>query len=146
MNRSYPPTTIRRLVAVLFFAQCLSSAALIANIQVSPIIGTQLSGHIELAGVAGTLLLIGAAISAQLSGRFMQRFGRRLGLALGFLIGTAGMLISGAGVLFGSFVLYLLGVALVGGGRGAADQSRYAAAYTQQRAQRARAISTIVFA
>ena len=146
MNRFYSQTTIRRLVAVLFFAQCLSSAALIANIQVSPIIGTQLSGHIELAGVAGTLLLIGAAISAQLSGRFMQRFGRRLGLALGFLIGTAGMVISGAGVLFGSFVLYLLGVALVGGGRGAADQSRYAAADTQLPAQRARAISTIVFA
>ena len=146
MTISYPPRITRRLTGTLFIVQCLSSAALIANIQVNPIVGARLSGHIELAGVAGTLLLIGAAISAHFSGRFMQRFGRRPGLALGFLIGTIGMLLSGAGVVFGSFMLFLLGVVLVGGARGAADQSRYAAADTQPPAQRARAISMIVFA
>jgi MFS family permease len=143
---SYSSRVARRLTNTLFIAQCLSSAALIANIQVNPIVGARLSGHIELAGVAGTLLLVGAAISAHFSGRFMQRFGRRAGLALGFLVGAIGMLISGLGVVFGSFMLFLLGVALLGGGRGAADQSRYAAADTQPPAQRARAISTIVFA
>jgi len=146
MSISYSPRITRRLTSALFIAQCLSSAALIANVQVNPIIGARLSGHVELAGVAGTLLLVGAALSAHLSGHFMQRFGRRLGLALGFLIGTAGMLVSGAGVVFGSFALFLLGVVLVGGARGAADQSRYAAADTQPPAQRARAISMIVFA
>ncbi len=146
MTISYSPRTARRLTNILFIAQCLSSAALIANVQVNPIIGARLSGHVELAGVAGTLLLIGAAISAHLSGRFMQRFGRRLGLALGFLIGTIGMLISGTGVVLGSFTLFLLGVVLLGGARGAADQSRYAAADTQPPSQRARAISMIVFA
>src|SRR5215211_4717422 len=145
MSISYSSRVTRRLTNTLFIAQCLSSAALIANIQVNPIVGAKLSGHVELAGVGGTLLLIGAAISAHFSGRFMQRHGRRLGLALGFLIGTIGMLISGIGVVSGSFMLFLLGVALLGGGRGAADQSRYAAADTQPPAQRARAISTIVF-
>src|SRR5262245_24589729 len=146
MTVSYSPRITRRLTSTLFIVQCLSSAALIANIQVNPIVGARLSGHVELAGVAGTLVLIGAAISAHFSGRFMQRFGRRPGLALGFLIGTIGMLLSGAGVVFGSFMLFLLGVTLVGSARGATDQSRYAAADTQPPAQRARAISIIVFA
>jgi MFS family permease len=146
MTSPYSPSAARRLTRILFAAQCLSSAALIANIQVNPIVGARLSGHIELAGVAGTLLLLGAAISAHVSGRFMQRRGRRLGLALGFLVGTGGMLVSGLGVTFGSFALFLLGVALLGAARGAADQSRYAAADTQPPLQRARAISMIVFA
>ena len=146
MTSSYSPAIARRLTSVLFAAQCLSSAALIANIQVNSIVGAKLSGHVEFAGVAGTLLLVGAAVSAHVSGRFMQRYGRRLGLAIGFLVGTIGMLISGAGVVTGSFSLFLLGVLLLGGARGAADQSRYAAADTQPPQQRARAISMIVFA
>src|SRR5690349_14671562 len=141
MSISYSPSTARRLTRILFIAQCLSSAALIANIQVNPIVGAHLSGHVELAGVAGTLLLLGAAISAHVSGRFMQRHGRRLGLAIGFLVGTGGMLVSGLGVALSSFPLFLLGVTLLGAARGAADQSRYAAADTQPPLQRARAIS-----
>jgi MFS family permease len=146
MNPAHSRTVARRLVAVLFVAQCLSSAALIANIQVNPIMSARLGGSDSLAGVAGTLLQIGAAISAHLSGQFMQRRGRRLGLALGFLIGTVGMALSGTGVALGSFALFLVGVTLLGGARGAADQSRYAAADTQAPAHRARAISTVVFA
>lgn len=146
MDSSYSPAIARRLTSVLFVAQCLSSAALIANIQVNSIVGAKLSGHVGFAGVAGTLLLVGAAISAHVSGRFMQRFGRRLGLSLGFLVGTVGMLVSGAGVVAGSFGTFLLGVLLLGAARGAADQSRYAAADAQPQHQRARAISMIVFA
>jgi MFS family permease len=146
MVTSYSPRIARRLTNVLFIAQCLSSAALIANVQVNPIVSARLSGHVEFAGIAGTLLLIGAAVSAHVSGRFMQRFGRRLGLALGFFIGTIGMLVSGVGVVLARFLLFLLGIVLLGAARGAADQSRYAAADTQPPAQRARAISTIVFA
>ncbi|MFN8505651.1 MFS transporter [Kouleothrix sp.] len=147
MNSTFLPSSVaRRLVAVLFFAQCLSSAALIANIQVNPIVGSRLGGSDSLAGVPGTLLLIGAAVSAHVSGRFMQRFGRRPGLALGFVVGTCGMLLSGAGVVLGSFGVFLVGVALMGAARGAADQSRYAAADTQPPEHRARAISTVVFA
>lgn len=136
----------RRLVAVLFIAQCLSSAALIANIQMNPIIGAKLGGSPALAGVAGTLILLGAAVSAQVSGRFMQRYGRRLGLGLGFLVGACGMLLSGLGVVYGSFMVFLLGVTVVGAARGAADQSRYAAADTQPPERRGWAISMIVFA
>lgn len=96
--------------------------------------------------IAGTLLLLGAAVSAHFSGRFMQRYGRRLGLGLGFVVGAGGMLLSGAGVLFSSFALFLLGVTVVGAARGAADQSRYAAADTQPPERRGWAISMIVFA
>ncbi|MFM2032049.1 MAG: hypothetical protein RLZZ297_814, partial [Chloroflexota bacterium] len=45
-----------------------------------------------------------------------------------------------------SFALFLLGLFLIGGARGAVDQSRYAAADANLPENRARAISTVVFA
>src|SRR4051812_28081772 len=146
MSVSYTPGAARRIVGTLFVAQCLGSAALIANATVNAIVGAELSGRDDLAGLPGTLLLIGAALAAPSAGRLMQRFGRRPGLALGFFVGTAGMVVGGVAIIAGSFALFLLGLLLIGGARGAGDQSRYAAADAQIPDRRARAISTVVFA
>lgn len=142
----YTPAAARRIAATLFVTQSLASAGLIANATINPIIGAQLSGQDALAGLPGTLLLLGAAGAAYPAGRLMQRVGRRPGLALGFLSGAAGMLIGGAAVVSQLFPLFLLGLLLIGASRGAIDQSRYAAADAQLPEHRARAISTIVFA
>jgi MFS family permease len=56
------------------------------------------------------------------------------------------MVISGVAIVAHSFALFLLGLLLIGGARGAVDQSRYAAADAQIPERRARAISTVVFA
>jgi MFS family permease len=139
-------TASRRIVSTLFITQCLGSAALIANSTVNPIVGAELSGRDDLAGLPGTLLLLGAATAAPWAGRMMARWGRRWGLALGFFVGAVGMIVGGMGIVDHSFSLFLLGLLLIGGARGAVDQSRYAAADAQIPERRARAISTVVFA
>lgn len=136
----------RRLMAVLFVSQSLASAAFIASITVIPIVGVELSGQPELAGLPSTMMLVGAAAAAYPAGRLMQRFGRRPGLTIGFALGMAGMLVDGAAVVAHSFPLFLLGLLLIGLARGVTDQSRYAAADAVPLSRRARAISTVVFA
>jgi MFS family permease len=127
-------------------AQSIGSAALIANATVNPIVGAELSGNDALAGLPSTLLLLGAASASQPAGYLMQRVGRRWGLALGFFVGLVGMIVGGFAIVTHSFALFLLGLLLIGGARGAVDQSRYAAADAQTPERRARAISTVVFA
>ena len=140
------PGASRRIVTTLFITQCLGSAALIANSTVNPIVGTKLSGRDELAGLPGTLLLIGAATAAPWAGRLMSRWGRRWGLALGFFVGALGMTVGGIAIVAHIYLLFLAGLMLIGAARGAVDQSRYAAADAQIPERRARAISTVVFA
>src|SRR4029079_5739563 len=98
MSITYSPTAARRIVTTLFITQCFGSAALIANATVNAIVGATLSGRDDLAGLPGTLLLVGAASTAPWAGRLMQRRGRRPGLALGFFVGTAGMIVGGSAI------------------------------------------------
>jgi MFS family permease len=146
MDKSFSPGAARRIVIILFITQCFGSAALIANAVVNPIVGADLSGRDDLAGLPGTLLLIGAATAAPWAGRLMGRWGRRWGLALGFFVGMLGMAVGGLAIVAHSYALFLIGLLLIGAARGAVDQSRYAAADAQIPEQRARAISTVVFA
>jgi MFS family permease len=146
MEIHYSTRAARQITWTLFVAQGLGSAALIANSTVNPIVGADLSGSDALAGLPGTLLLLGAASAAQPAGRLMQRIGRRWGLALGFCIGALGMIIGGTAIVVHSLPLFLLGLLLIGAARGAVDQSRYAAADAQLPDRRGQAISTVVFA
>lgn len=140
------PKIGQRIAQILFITQSLGSAALIATVTVNPIIGAKLGGSDVLTGVPGTLLLIGAAVASYPAGILMQRVGRRPGLALGFFVGSLGMCIGGYAIIIQSFAIFLLGLLLIGAARGAVDQSRYAAADANLPENRARAISTVVFA
>lgn len=140
------PKVGQRIAQILFVTQSLGSAALISNATVNPIIGVKLSQNELLAGVPGTLLLIGAAAASFPAGMLMQRLGRRPGLGLGFMIGALGMSIGGYAIVTHSFLIFLLGLLLIGAARGAVDQSRYAAADANLPEGRARAISMVVFA
>jgi MFS family permease len=146
MILTYSPAVARRIAATLFITQSLGSAALIANATVNPIVGARLSGQDAWAGLPSALLLLGAASAAYPAGRLMEYAGRRVGLAAGFFVGLTGMLIGGTAILMHSFPLFLLGLILIGGARGAVDQSRYAAADAQIPERRAKAISAVVFA
>ena len=69
------PKIGQRIAQILFITQSLGSAALIANATVNPIVGSKLGGSDILAGVPGTLLLLGAAIASYPAGILMQRIG-----------------------------------------------------------------------
>lgn len=142
----YTPGLGRRLVAILFISQSLASAGLIAVFTVNAIVGAKLSGDERLAGLPGMVLQIGGALMAYPAGRFMQRHGRRPGLFMGFSLGALAMLTGGLAIAGSNFYLFLLALAMMGASRGVIDQGRYAAADAQPLEQRARAISTVVFA
>jgi len=136
---------IQKTVLALLLTQSIASAALLTSSTVNPIVSAQLSGQDALAGLPTALVLGGASLAAYPAGRFMGRYGRRSGLALGSVIGIAGAALSAGGVAVAAFPLFLLGLLLLGAGRGILDQGRYAAAEVNPPEHRGRAISLVVF-
>jgi MFS family permease len=146
VKTSISPVVTRRIMMTLFASQSLASAAFVANATVNSIVGAELSGDPGLAGLPGTLLLIGAACAAYPAGRLMHRIGWRPGLTLGLCIGLIGMLIGGIAVVIHSFFWFLLSLVLIGIARGVTDLSRYAAADASLPSQRGKMISAVVWA
>ncbi|MBO0828909.1 MAG: MFS transporter, partial [Streptosporangiales bacterium] len=72
--------------------------------------------------------------------------GRRAGLVLGYAVAVPGALVAAAGVVAGSVVLLLAGMALLGVGNGGAQLSRYAAAELYPAARKSFAVSVVVWA
>ncbi|MFW6070608.1 MAG: MFS transporter [bacterium] len=136
----------QRIMAALFLAQGLFTAATIAAFTLSPIIAAELGGRDGVAGLPSTVTLLGRAAVAYPAGWLMDRIGRRLGLSLGFLLGIAGAVVSIVAILYGSLSAFLVGAFLLGGLRGIAEQGRYVAAEVFSVERRARAIGIVVFA
>jgi len=135
-----------RTTGVLFLAQGLFTAGVIAAFTLSPVIAADLSGREGAAGLPTTITLIGRAAMAYPAGWLMDRAGRRLGLSLGFTLGAAGGLLSVLAIVQGSFPIFLAGALLLGVMRGTAEQGRYAAAEVYPAGRRARIIGIIIFA
>jgi MFS family permease len=136
----------RRIVATIFAVSSLVAAAQIAYFTLTSIIAADLSGTDSLAGVPGTLSMVGRALSAYPIGWLMGRVGRRYGLSLGLLFGLIGTLMSAWAIGTGSFWLFSIGAGLAGAARGAADLGRYAAAEVYPPESRARSLGLVVFA
>src|SRR5437870_2267317 len=114
MKTTVSPAVTRRIMITLFASQSLASAAFVANNTINPIVGAELSGQPELAGLPGTLLLIGAACAAYPAGRLIQRIGWRPGLTFGLCIGLIGMLIGGIAIVIHSFGLFFFSLLIIG--------------------------------
>lgn len=134
-----------RATLALMLAQSLSSAAFTTATTVNQLAAVSLSGQKALAGLPGTFVLAGSALAAYPAGRIMGRIGRRYGLTLGAFLGALGAAIGGWGVVRGSFAAFLWGLFVLGMGRGALDQSRYAVAELHTRDRRARAMSYVIW-
>lgn len=147
MNRPpVSPAAQRRITAALFVSQSLFSAAMIAAFTLMPIVAADLSGSDAAAGIPSTVMLLGRAAAAYPIGWLMDRIGRRLGLSAGFGFSVVGSVVAVWAILDGAFVVFCIGILLVGFGRSAAEQTRFVAAEVQRPALRAKAIGLIVFA
>ncbi|MHB9096701.1 MAG: MFS transporter [Syntrophales bacterium] len=104
----------RKITIILFLSQSLSSAGFIAAFAVNALVGVDLSGRAPMAGVPGTVSVLGQACGALLRGFSMDRIGRRGGLAPGQVIGVVGSVIAMGAVVGRSLPLFLTGLVLVG--------------------------------
>ena len=122
------PSVQQRTVATLFTTQSLFSAATIAAFTLTSIVAADLSGQDSLAGVPATVLMLGRAAAAYPIGALMDRAGRRAGLTVGFAAAALGLLLSAFAIDWGSFLFFCAGSVLIGVGRSASEQARFAAA------------------
>jgi MFS family permease len=136
--------TARKISAVLFCVQGLSSAGFIGVFTVNALVAADLSGRASMAGLPEAVRVLGQAAAAMAWGYTMERIGRRRGFALGQLVGVIGSAVAGAAVIGRSFPLFLVGLVLVGAARASADLGRFAAAEVHLADKRGRAIANVV--
>ena len=136
----------RRLIITLFVVSSLNSAAMIASFVLTPIISYSLSGRVQLIGLPNALSMVGRAGAGYPLGWLLDKAGRRIGLAVGLSFVIFGMLVSASAISAGSLAFFLGGAVLLGVGRAALEQTRYAAAEIFPLAQQAKVIGMIVFA
>ena len=136
----------RRITITLFVVSALNSAAMIASFVLTPIISYSLSGRVQLIGLPNALSMVGRAGAGYPMGWLLDKAGRRFGLAVGLSFVIAGMLVSASAIGVGSLAVFLAGAILLGVGRAALEQTRFAAAEIFPLAQQAKVIGLIVFA
>ena len=136
----------RRTISTLVATQMLGGLGVGAAISVNALLAKAVSGPEQLAGLAQTCAVLGAAVITLLLARIMDREGRRPGLSLGYAIGVGGAAISIIAGVLGAFPLLLLGATMLGGTTAANNQSRYAATDLSHPAHRGRDLSLVVWA
>jgi MFS family permease len=134
----------RKITWTLFVVQALSSTGFLASATVTAIVGADLSGRAEWAGLPGAVYQVGVACASLALGYAMDPMGRRGSLAIGFAIGAVGAGVAVWATIAGTFAGFLCGLALMGPANAAAALSRFTAAEVHPPDQRGRAIANVV--
>ncbi len=134
----------RKITAILFTQQSLASAGFIAAATLNSIVGKELSGHADWAGVPSAVYLMAGAFAAFMWGYVFDSIGRRNGLTLGLLIGALGSGVAFYAIAIHAFLLFLFGLVLMGIANAAVTLGRFAAAEVNPPEHRGRAISNVV--
>lgn len=137
-------TIARKITGVLFAQQSLASAGFIAAATLNSIVGKELSGHSDWAGVPTAVYLLAGAFSAFIWGYIYDAIGRRNGLSSGLSIGVAGSSVTFYSIAIHSFPLFLTGMVLMGIANAAVQLGRFAAAEVSKPEHRGQAISNVV--
>ena len=134
----------RKITGILFAQQSLASAGFIAAATLNSIVGKELSGHSDWAGVPSAVYLLAGAFAAFMWGYVFDAVGRRNGLTTGLGIGVIGSGIAFYAIAIHSFTVFLGGMVLMGIANAAVQLGRFAAAEVNPPEHRGRAISNVV--
>ena len=134
----------RKITAILFTQQSLASAGFIAAATLNSIVGKELSGHSDWAGVPSAVYLLAGAFAALMWGYVYDAVGRRNGLTAGLCFGAVGSGIAFYAIAVHSFPVFLTGMVLMGIANAAVQLGRFAAAEVNRPEHRGRAISNVV--
>ncbi|MBW8752384.1 MAG: MFS transporter [Propionibacteriales bacterium] len=136
----------RRTVRTLVASQAVGALGITIGIATASLLARDLSGSEELAGLAQTTQVLGAAVGSWALARLMGVRGRRVGLVTGYLVGASGAALAVLAGVVGSMTLLLVGAALLGATSSANYAARYAATDLATPANRGRALSIVVWA
>jgi MFS family permease len=132
------------VLAVLITAQALYLCSMSVDLTLSGLVGYSLAPSSDLATLPFGLITVGSAVTTGFISALMARVGRKPGFLLGTSMATVGGLLSVAGIVNHSFILFCLGAFCVGVYQACAGYYRYAAADQVPPSFRARAISTVL--
>ncbi len=136
----------RRTLGTLAVTQVFGGVGVSAAIAVNALLAKQVSGSEQLAGLAQTFQVLGAAVATAVVAQLTHARGRRIGLATGYALGAAGAATSALAGILGSFPLLLVGAMLIGSITAAGGQIRYAATDLARPERRGRDLSLVVWA
>ncbi|WP_258236483.1 MFS transporter [Nocardioides campestrisoli] len=136
----------RRTVASLVLVQAVGALGITIGIATASLLARDLSGSEQLAGLAQTFQVLGTAGAAWLLARLMTRAGRRAGLVAGYLAAATGAVLAVLAGRWGSMLVLLGGMMLLGAATAANNAARYAATDLAPATTRARALSVVVWA
>ena len=136
----------RRTVRTLVGSQMLGGVGVSSGIAVGSILAEELLGSADLAGLANTAQVLGAAVLTVPMARLMAARGRRAGLVAGYATGTVGAALAVLAGIQGSFPLLLCATTLFGAATASNSQARYAATDLALPSRRGRALSLVVWA
>jgi len=136
----------RRTVQTLVMSQAVGALGITIGIATASLLARDLSGSEELAGLAQTTQVLGAAVGSWALARLMGVRGRRIGLVTGYLVGASGAALAVLAGVVGSMTLLLVGACLLGATSSANYAARYAATDLATAGTRGRSLSIVVWA
>jgi len=136
----------RRTLWVLSLGQILGGVSFGATVSLGAVLAARISGDDALAGLATAAITLGTALTSVPLATLASRRGRRPALASGMAAALLGVGLVLAAAVATSFVLLLVGFALIGAGQASNLQSRFAATDLASDGSRGRDLSIVVWA
>jgi MFS family permease len=140
------PALQRRTLQTLVTSQAVGALGITIGIATASLLARDLSGSEELAGLAQTTQVLGAAVGSWALAGLMGRRGRRVGLVTGYAVGASGAALAVLAGVVDSMTLLLVGAALLGATSSANYAARYAATDLATPGNRGRSLSIVVWA
>jgi len=134
----------RRNVMVLVAAQAILGAQMPMIFITAGLAGQSLASNPCWATLPISAAVLGSMLSATPMSAFMQRYGRRAGFMLGSIAGAVGAAIGATGLLYGSFLLFVVGALFTGTYMSAQGFFRFAATDTASDTYKPKAISYVM--
>ena len=140
-----PAPVQRRTLRLLFVTQIISGIGVAIGSTVGALLAADLAS-VAVSGLAGSAVIVGAALFAIPATAIVRRRGRRPSLAAGYFVAAVGAALVVVAALRSSIPLLFVGFFLFGGATAANLQARYAAVDLAPAALRGRHLSFIVWA
>ncbi len=135
----------RRTLAVLAVSQVIGTVGVGIAPSIGILLATEVTDSEVWSGLARTASTLGAALLGIPLGATAARWGRRTALASGWWVSAAGAAVLVAAAQWSLVVPMFLGLLLIGAGQATSLQSRFAATDRARPADRARALSLVVW-